>query len=195
MSLPLLLTYVVFPITVGAIPLLIVVSGVLGGVILTVALIMIFIVCHGNLLCLKARKTVAKQHQFTNSPDEVKANVKKQKKHTVTSILGIPSTDSTTGSDKAPTTSSSSTTSSDGVSNNSTELMNKVEIRTSSSLSATAEEQDNNNCSWDQEYFGSGKVAKTATRPATDYVDGLPRPFEVSRAVLLQDLLMSNAFN
>ena len=146
-------------------PLLVIVSGILGGVILTVAIIMIVILCRRNLPCLKclipSKKDTEKEDNNRNLPSS----------KLMTTVKTMSSGDST-GSEEKTT----SCTTSDGVSNNSSEL--KVEVRTSSSLS-----EDH----WDRGSDDSFAVtaSKVNGGPPTfmkpsDYVDGLQRQFEVS---------------
>lgn len=141
----------------AAMPMLVVIAGVLGGVILTVAVIMIVILCRRN----------SKKFQNLEKQD-LRIKIEKQKRTEPKEEMGLSPPVSTV-------------TSSDGVSNNSSDI--KVEGRTGSSLS----EGDNHHVDdWEgsDDSFrptAAGTLTTTMSRGKTlDYVDGLPRAFEVS---------------
>lgn len=139
----------------SAMPMLVVIAGVLGGVILTVAVIMIVILCRRN----------SKKFQNLEKQD-LRIKIEKQKRTEPKEEMGLSPPVSTV-------------TSSDGVSNNSSDI--KVEGRTGSSLS----EGDNHHVDdWEgsDDSFrptAAGTLTTTMSRGKTlDYVDGLPRAFE-----------------
>eukprot|EP00095_Tigriopus_kingsejongensis_P001959 maker-scaffold594_size129171-snap-gene-0.23 protein:Tk01959 transcript:maker-scaffold594_size129171-snap-gene-0.23-mRNA-1 annotation:"irregular chiasm c-roughest protein isoform x3" len=138
----------------SAMPLLVVIAGVLGGVILTVAVIMIVIVC---------RRNSKKFHNLEKQ--DIRIKIEKQKK-------AEPKEDET-----SPPV--STVTSSDGVSNNSSDLKVDAGGRTGSSLSE-GELHHHHHEDWDgsdDSFRPSGTLGMTRGK-TIDYVDGLPRGFE-----------------
>jgi hypothetical protein len=146
-------------------PLLVILSGILGGLILTIAVIMIVILCRKNISSLK--KKSGSDHPKTTTPSDM------------LTIKPMTSRPSHSGSDedeaiivamnKAPSSTSTST-SADGMSNNSSELKDRM-----------PEEY------WESDRYRASAAANVPA--AVDYVDsataaanaaaaGLPTPFE-----------------
>ncbi|TRY67516.1 hypothetical protein TCAL_05884 [Tigriopus californicus] len=138
----------------SAMPMLVVIAGVLGGVILTVAVIMIVILCRRN----------SKKFQNLEKQD-LRIKIEKQKRTEPKEEMGLSPPVSTV-------------TSSDGVSNNSSDM--KVDGRVGSSLSEGENlHADDWEGSDDSFRPTAGALTSATSRgKALDYVDGLPRAFE-----------------
>lgn len=130
-------------------PIMIVIAGVFGGILLTVAIIMIMILCRRNC----SKKLIDPEISQKDTMITIKPKVMPEGNKSVEKTNST----SSTSSSSSTTSSSTSGTSADGLSNNSSSEL-KVDVRTSSSMSAAVA----NGESW-----------------KGDFVDGLPRPFEV----------------
>ena len=153
------------------------VAAVLGGVILTVAVIMIVILCRRNLACL--RDDVKKSDQgdmITVKPKivvDAAAAIDEKQKKTATSSSSTAS--SAADSAESASSATSSTSGSEGI----PELKAAAAEAARQAAAAAAAAAASSN------YVVQHPRASHFSS-SSDYVDGLPRPFEVSFPPLFQ---------